>query len=437
MDKKFIFIIGGTAGVILLIVLVLVFSSGSKKTTAGSFPTGPVTLTFWDPFNNSETLDPLFQDYQKLHPNVHIVFSKKDITTYQSDLLNALASNNGPDIFSINNSWLPQYLNKATSAPASIINFTDYKNTFVDAAVNDFTKNQKVYGIPLSVDSLALYYNKDLLGTAGIPTPPKTWNELATDVQRIKRQDSTGYFVRSGAALGTNKNINRAVDILYLMMLQQGTIPYSSDGGSPQFAQSVQQDGNYVNPGAMALSYYTSFADPSSLNYNWNARSDYSIDAFVNGRAAFLYSYSYTRATILQKSPNLNFDVAPIPQPNLDNPSVNFANYWGEVVSKQGKYPAVAWDFLKFLASKPELDKYYAANKVPSSRKDLIALQIPDPDIGVFASANLTAKSFYRPDQIKIDNIFGTMIDNVILNHMSVNDALQQAEQQAGTLGQN
>ncbi len=430
-NKKILYIIGGVAGFLILLVLIFVITGRKKPST---FPSGPITLTFWDPFNESQILSPLFADYSKLHPNVRIVYTKKDISTYSNDLLQALASGSGPDIFAINNAWLPKFLDKATAAPASIINFTDYKTAFVDAAVNDFTKDQKVYGVPLSVDSLALYYNKDLLGSAGIATPPKTWNELAADVQKIKRQDSSGYFTRSGVAMGTNANVNRSVDILYLLMLQQGVVPFSQDGNYPQFGQTVQQHGNTINPGAIGLGFYTSFADPTNINYNWNARSDYSIDAFANGRAAFLYSYSYARDTILQKSPNLNFDVAAVPQPNLENPTVNFANYWGEVVSKQSKRPTVAWDFLKFLASKAELDKYYASHKVPASRKDLVSLQIQDPDIGVFANANLTAKTFYRPDQAKMDTIFGQMIDNVILNHSSIQDSLSQAAQQASTL---
>ncbi len=435
MNKKIIYILGGIAGFIILVVLILALTSKkSGNTGAANFPTGQITMTFWDPFNDSQDMTPLIQDYAKLHPNVRIVYTKKNINTYQNDLLQALASGSGPDIFAINNSWLPQYLDKATSAPASIINYTDYKNTFVPVAVSDFVKNQQVYGVPLSVDSLALYYNKDLLGTAGIATPPKTWAELVADVQQIKRQDSSGYFTRSGAAIGTNANVNRAVDILYLFMLQQGAQPYSNDGTTPQFSQTVQKNGNTINPGAIGLSFYTSFGDPTSPNYNWNSRSDYSIDAFANGRAAFLFSYSYTRDTILQKSPNLNFDVAPVPQPNLDDPSVNFANYWGEVVSKQTRYPQVGWDFLKFLISKPELDKYYASAKVPASRSDLISLQIPDANLGVFANANLTAKSFYRPDQVKMDNIFGQAIDSVILNRTSIQSALQQAQAQAATL---
>jgi multiple sugar transport system substrate-binding protein len=391
----------------------------------------PVVLQFWDPFETSQNFQPLITAYQQSHQNVQIVYTKKDITTYPADLLNALASGNGPDIFSINNAWLPQYKNKVAPATTTSFSFTDYKNAFVDAAVNDFTINRQVYGVPLSVDSLGLYYNKDILGSAGIATPPQTWDQLSADVQKIKRADRTGYFTLSGLAAGTNANVNRAVDILYLFMLQSGTAPYSPDGTQPTFGQPILRNGQNTNPGLTGLNFYTSFANPSTPNYNWNARSDYSIDAFANGRAAFLYSYSYTAASIKQKNPNLNFDVAPVPQPNLTDPAVNFANYWGEVVNKQSKNSLVAWDFLKFLSSKDSLDKYYARHKQPSSRKDLIALQIQDPDIGVFANANLTAKSFYRPDQIQIDNIFGNMIDNVILNGLPANQALEQAQAQA------
>jgi multiple sugar transport system substrate-binding protein len=420
----------------LRVVLMFISITLLASACGGSTSTAPksVVLNFWDPFEDSQNLQPLISAYEQKHPNVQIIYTKKDITTYPQDLLNALASGTGPDIFSINNSWLPAYLDKTVPATSTILSYTTYKNSFVDVAVNDFTKNQQVYAVPLYVDSLGLYYNKDILGTAGIATPPKTWDELSQDVQKIKRADNTGYFTLSGLAAGTNANVNRGVDILYLMMLQQGAVPYSADGTEPMFAQTVEQNGNSTNPGLAGLNFYTSFANPGSPNYNWNARSDYSTDAFANGRAAFLYSYYYTAATIRQKNPNLNFDVAPVPQPNLTDPSVNFANYWGEAVSKQSKAPNTAWDFLTYLTSKDSLDQYYAKDKEPSSRNDLIALQIQDPDVGVFANANLTAKNFYKPDQAQMDNIFGEMIDNVILKGVSPQSALQQASQEAATL---
>ena len=420
--KKFI--------VVLLALSFLSFSCGG----GGNQQPKDIVLQFWDPFENTENFQPFFDDFQQKYPNIRIEYTKKDIATYNEDLLNALAAGTGPDIFSINNSWLPKYSDKLTPAPQKIWQFKDYKDAFVDTAVNDFTQEQNIYAVPLYVDSLALYYNKDILGTNSIATPPKTWGELAQDAQKIRRGDRTGYFTVSGLAAGTNSNVNRAMDIVYLFMLQKGAVPYSEDRTRPTFAQPIDRDGKNLNPGQEALSFYTSFANPNGPNYNWNLRSDYSIDAFTNGRAAFLYSYSYTIDTLRKKNPNLNFDVAGAPQPALDQPAVNFANYWGEAVGKQSKNQDAAWSFLKFISSKDSLDKYYVRHKLPASRKDLIALQISDPDIGVFANSNLTAKSFYKPDPDKLDDIFGSMIDGVILKGLSIRDALTQAEQQAETL---
>lgn len=418
---------------IILSISTLSLGCGNK---GGGTSNEQVTLRYWRPFGDSQEMQVLISEYQTLHPNVTIEYAKKNIETYEDGLLNALASGSGPDIFAINNSWTPKYLDKIIPAPTQLLTYKTFKDTFVDVVVNDFTKNEQIYGVALSVDSLGLFYNKDLLGTSGIATPAKTWEDLASDVAVLTKQDSSGYFTRSGLAAGLNTNVNRAVDILYLMMLQQGVVPWTEDGQTPQFSQSVQSGGVYYNPGNEALSFYTSFANPSSPNYTWNANADYSIDAFANGRAAYLYSYSYTRKTLEQKAPNLNYDVAPVPQPNLDAPTINFANYFGEVVNKQTKHKEWAWDFLNFISSKQALDKYYAQYPYPSSRKDLIELQIQDPEIGVFAHANLTAKSFYKPDQELLDNIIGNMIDNIILRGVGIDDALNQAENQAATLTQ-
>jgi ABC-type glycerol-3-phosphate transport system substrate-binding protein len=397
---------------------------------------GPVTLKIWKPFVDTDKMQAIISAYQAKHNNVTIEYTKKNIENYETDLLNALAAGNGPDIFSINNTWVPRYLDKITPASEKVFTVKDYRDTFVDATVTDLIIDNKIYGTAMWVDSLALYYNKDLMGTAGIATPPKTWTELAEDVRRITVQDDTGYFSRSGLAAGTNTNVNRASDIIYLLMLQAGAIPWSSDGSAPQFANSIVRQGNSVNAGAEAVSFYTSFSNPSSANYTWNNNSDYSIDAFANGRAAYLYGYAYTRDQINSKSPNLNYDVAAAPQYTLAGPAVNYSNYYAEVVSKQSPNAAWAWDFLKFATSAENLESYYKQDKQPSSRRDLIEKQSSDPEIGVFAHANLTGKTFYKADEAKFDAIIGDMIDNIVLRGQAVDQALSRAQAQASTLPQ-
>lgn len=398
-----------------------------------------VELTIWKPFVDSETFRPLIDAYQKGHSNVRITYVEKDSVSYEQDLIDALAAGQGPDIFSINNAQLPEYINKITPAQESFWHFVDYRSAFLDTVVSDFTKDNRVYGTATSVDSLALYYNKSFLASAGVYTPPKTWAQLATAVQKLTRQNGVGYFSTSGVALGLSSQapsgkINRGEDILYLFMLQKGAVPWRSDGSQPTFGESVQKNGELVNPAVDALTFYTSFANPESQNYTWNSRSDYSIDSFVNGRAAMMINYSYARDTIRQKNATLDFGIAPVPQPNLTDPEVNFSNYYGEVVSKQSKNADAAWDFLKFITSSDSLNAYYATAKVPTSRKDLVSVQVADPEIGVFAHAGASARPFYRPQAAKVDGLMAKMIDRVTLRGTAPDTAVQEAVSQAATL---
>lgn len=417
----------------LAVLSLVLLSAGCGKTPSGQ---AKVTIKMWKPFVDSDKMNVIISAYKKVNPNVTIEYTKKNIENYESDLLNALAAGNGPDIFSINNTWLPQYLDKITPAPESLYTVRDYKEQFVDVVSNDLIRDNKIYGTAMWVDSLGLYYNKDIMGTAGIAAPPKTWEQLARDVRKIKTQDSSGYFTRSGLAAGDISNVNRGQDIIYLLMLQAGALPWSPDGRSPQFANNVQIDGQSVNPGVIGVDFYTSFANPLKENYNWNTASDYSVDAFANGRAAYLYGYSYTRAQINAKAPNLNYDVANVPQYDLSKPSVNYSTYFAEVVSKQSNkaVQAAAWDFLKFATSKQALDAYYAKDKQPSSRRDLISLQTSDLEIGVFAHANLTAKSFPKYDEPKYDGIFSEVVNGILRGGQTVQQALSRAQTQAGAL---
>jgi multiple sugar transport system substrate-binding protein len=413
------------------------FASGCSLFGGSTTSSTKVSLTMWGLFDTSDAIQPFITAYEQAHPNVTIVYSEKSVTTYENDLLNALAvPASAPDIIIIGNNWLPKYEDKLRPATAAEYTVKDYENNFADVAAGDFIANGEVYAAPLSTDTLALYYNKDILGSAGIAQPPQTWADLAADSQKISRMDSTGYFTRSGIALGTSTNVNRAQDIMYDLMLQTGTVPYTSDDSQSTIDQAGANGiGNASQyPGAQALSFYTSFANPSSPNYDWNAKSNYSTDAFANGQLAMMYGYYYDESTILQKSPNLNFGVAPVPQPTLGQNLVNYSNYWGYGVTQQSKNPNWAWDFIKSMTTKASLDGYYKLNPQPASRKDGIAEQVNDPVLSVFSSSTLTSKNFYKVDDQGVDAIILSMIDDVTLRNVSVTTALSTAAQKITAL---
>lgn len=428
MDKKY-YIIGGVLVLLLIVAGALFFTSGpTKSKTSG----GKVELTWWKTFEDTDNIQSLISDYQTAHKNVTITFVKKDVSDYEQQLVNAIAAGNGPDIFSIHNDWLPKHVDKMAPISDKVLSLRMYKDSFIDAASSDFVKDNQIYAIPLATDSLVLYYNKDILGSAGISQPPTTWPELVSDVQKITKVSKPGSFIRSGVALGTSTNVNRAVDILTLMMLQNGTKFYTDDQHSATFdqTQTVPGSNDSFNPGAFALTVYTQFADPSKTTYTWNNKSDFSIDAFTQGKVAMMLGYQYMVPLIKAKAPNLNWDLWPVPQISKDVDKVNFANYWGEGVSKASKNQVEAWNFLNFISSKAELTKYYAKHQLVASRKDILAQQVGDANIGVFADAALTARSVYKKDANIYEAVFLKMIDDVILNNYASDQALHNAVQQ-------
>lgn len=423
--KKYLLIGGAIAVIILLIVLSVMFAGGARQNNDEQ-----VELVWWKTFQDNTDMTPLIEAYQEARPNVIIKYSKKNIVDYEQELLNAIASGNSPDIFTIHNDWLPKHMDKMAPMPPSLMTERQYRETFVDVAASDFIKDSQIYAIPLAIDVLSMYYNKDILGSAGIFTPPTTWPEVVSAVQKVTQLDSSGNFTRSGIAMGTSSNINRGADLLLLLMLQNGTQFYNENHTSATFDQQIRVNDQSFNPGATALDFYTQFARASKKAYTWNTKADNSVDAFAQGKLAMMLSYSYMLPTIKDKAPNLNWGVVATPQVDNSGLKINFANYWGEAVSKTSTKQEYAWDFLRFISQRDVLAKYYENVKAPASRKDLLSSQTSDVELGVFAENTITARSVYKPDPGQFETIVLKMIDDVILRGADLETAVSDAVSQ-------
>ena len=457
---KKVLMVGIPVTIIVLIVTVIWTTGwGLKKKSPEAYA---VDLEIWGVFDDTDAYTDVFNEYRKINPYVRsIEYRKMSPETYREDLLNALAAGKGPDLFMIRNAWRPSFEDKIAPAPDILLNEQQYREKLVDVAANDFlSQDKKIYGLPLSVDSLALYYNKDLFNAAGIATPPSTWEEVLEDAKRLSRVDQFGNVTQSGIAMGTAYNINRSTDVLTALMFQLG----ANLGGTPD-APAVLSD----EKGRQALEFYTQFANGSSSFYSWNPRLHYSIDAFYEGTLGMMVNYSWHYQTIKQKNAKLNFGTAPLPQ-FAGTASQNFANYWGYAVSKnkvavapvgqenvkidqeKQNYLRVheAWQLLKFMGM-PHPDKkvtlmngitgntkdfpiaidptqkYLERTMKPAARRDLIEAQKTDVVLSPFAFGNLIAKDWYQGSPEAVETILAELIDTVNKGEKSIYDALNAA----------
>jgi len=434
LSQTKLLIIGGVAGfavVILLLFLVL-------GNMGGGGVQQQVTLQFWGTFDDLSFYDSAISAFQKAYPGVKIIYKSFPFEDYEKELVNSFAAGTGPDIWLMHNTWLPKHADKIQPLPQEVLEgekeplFTikDFRDQFLDVTYDDLTQNGQIYALPIYVDTLGLYYNKDIFNTAGIATLPATWDEFNNDVKKLTTIDQRENIIRSGAAIGTASNINRSTDILMLLMLQSGVLMTDSAHRSATFSQQVEGQ----NVGETALQYYTGFADPTKSVYAWNDQQHYSIDAFTEGNVAMMFNYSHQIATLRSKSARFNFGIAPVPQIAGTPTAVNFANYWAPTVSKQSKNSVIAWKFLIYLSSAQGAASYVNASDRPSARHDLIDQQKNDPDLGIFAVQALSARSWYQIDNSAIETDFAEMIDNVNFGRMSARDALEAAENKVNVL---
>ena len=463
---------------VALLCAIMIFSGLGCKKSGEKYE---LPIEVWGTFDNSNAFSEIFDEYAKINKSITAVnYRKVTLESYKKDLLNGLAAGNGPDVFMIQNSWLPDFQDKIVPVSQIIVAEDEFRKTFVDVVAEDMIVDGQIYGVPLSVDSLGLYYNKDIFNAAGITRPPQTWEEFDKAVQALTEFDEFGNIKKSGAAMGTsyNKggaiNVNKASDILALLMIQNGASMSSKTSGIIDFGKSTNTGENSIAAGEKALEYYVKFASAGSNVYTWDKGRNYSIDEFFEGKTAMTINYSYHYDTIKAKNEKLNFAVTDVPQISLQDigSQANYANYWVFVVAKN-KVPVQpddkrlapitdqmrvyeSWQFLRAMTFPSaqgitlanavngekslyptEFDfteKYLTETGKPAARRDIIEKQKNDVRLGAFARGNLIARTWRRHDADAVDAIFYDMIDRVNTGQMSSSQSISLGEQRAQQL---
>jgi ABC-type glycerol-3-phosphate transport system substrate-binding protein len=424
-------------------------------------------LEIWGTFDDSDAYQDIFSEYRKINPHItQINYRKLPTESYEQDLLEALAAGNGPDIFMVRNSWMGDFQDKMVPAPPAMIPEKNYRDNFPDVAAGDFISSKgEIYGIPISVDSLALYYNKDIFNAYGIARAPVTWEEVEQLVPRLTQIDSFGNITQAGIAMGTAQNINRSTDILMTLLYQKGS-KVTSGKGAFEMTDTKSQE---------AMQFYKQFADIRSPLYTWNQNQHYSIDAFYEGNLAMMLNYSWQYPALKQKNAKLNIGVAPLPQ-FAEGVKANQANYWGYGVAANKTYvpdpnntkaPSAgnfdkirqheSWQFLKYFAfAKPQQSlnfqnaltgdsqdlvmtvdpskMYLEKTNKPAARRDLIAQQQTDVVLGPFASGNLIARNLLYKNVDAIEGVLAELITTVYNGGASISDALNVSSRRIETL---
>ena len=321
-----------------------------------------VVLTYWGLWEPASVMKPLFDKF-KAETGIEVKYIQKPARNYRLLVANAIKDKEGPDIFRFHNTWLPMLKDSLDDAPNDIFSPGVFGKTFYPVASHDLIVNQKVKGVPLEIDGLLLFYNKDLLSKAGlINNLPTNWDALARQARNLTQHDDQGKITTAGVALGTTNNVDHWSDILALMFFQNGV-------EMNKLATSLDTKGH--NLAADAVRYYTHFVEGD--NPVWSSDLPSSTVMFDSGRLAYYFGPSW-RAFEFAKN-GVNFGVTNVPK--IPGDDSEWANYWAVGVASTSHHKKEAWRLLKFMSQPENLRLFF----VQAKKVRLFGEPYPRPDM--------------------------------------------------------
>ena len=159
-------------------------NGSSNENTASANPAKATDFTFWtfQELHNQFFIDAA-QRWNSKHPDepINIKAEAYPVDDMHSKLLITLQSGQGaPDIVDINVAKFSNFIkgDNIGLVPLNDIIEND-KDSFLEPVLNIYKKGDNYYGIDYHVGAPVMFYNKEILGQAGIkPEDIKTWDDL-------------------------------------------------------------------------------------------------------------------------------------------------------------------------------------------------------------------------------------------------------------------
>lgn len=393
------------------------------------------TAVIWGTLSAND-MNGLIHTLNQGKPVVNITYIQKDAKTFDADFTNAVAEGSGPDLIIVSDDLIYKERNKLVTLGATTLPRRQFLDTYVGGSTV-FLAGTSTYAVPFTVDPLVMYWNKDIFSSAGVARPPQTWADLSVMADSIIQRKDAGNITRALVPFGGYANVTNAKEILSTLFFEAGNgIVYQNlDDGTltSVLDQYDPQNQTGTLPVQSALDFYTEFSNPTKKLYTWNKSFSSSLDAFLAGNLALYFGNASEFRQLRAKNPNLNFDVALVPQQDQTS-SVSYGRFYGLALVKSAANPTSAFGVINVLTT-PDTQALWATQSgLPPARSDLLAIKQSDPYLSIFYKAAVQSKAWIDPDPVQTNAIFQSMVESITSGSNNAGSIVSTAKQQIDLL---
>lgn len=306
----------------------------------------PIELRVWDQFtapSESEIVDEIYSAFTEQNPNVTITREAMSTDQMRQTVNTALASGTGPDIIFYDTG--PGFAGVLADA-GLILPLDDmaaqygWNERFIPSAIQGASIDGQLYGLPLQVDLIGMYYNKTLLDEEELQVPT-TVDELAAFCGQATEkgyEPPLAFSNNPGWQAGhqfsmTSTNMFGPDAMQQLLFEQQGS------WDTPEMVSAI--DAYFAK-----LRDAGCFSDPNALTY------DDGNSLFFTGQSLLHPTGSWLIGDIEENMPD--YEVGMVPFPSLEGGQ---GSYWvsglgsAYYISAQSQNQEAAGQFLDYLFS--------------------------------------------------------------------------------------
>lgn len=413
-------------GVMALIALVLLATYKPPVDTTTKIITAPVTI--WGTLDSSIFQERILKLGESNQAYRLISYTQKDPSTFDSDVLNALADGEGPDILLLPHEKLVEYRSRIQPISLKQIPEPDFRSRYLDGA-EIFMFQDGIYGVPFAVDPLVMYWNRDILASYDYLSAPTTWEQLVNEmVPRLVSRDFNRTILRSPLAFGEYRNVTNAFPVISLLLLQQGSLMVTEgrDVGSYQLRLNETKDGN-TNAFENVVTFYTNFANPSNPLYSWNRTKRNDRQEFIAEDLVFYFGKGSEVRGIALQNPNLNFDMSEVPQGATASVRRTYATFYGFAILKASQNKNGAYYAIDALTTPTEVKAITDDLGLAPALRAVIGAGNNEKYGRIIYSASGVARGWWSPKEALTESAFTTMVEDVLANRTRPGNAAGEA----------
>jgi ABC-type glycerol-3-phosphate transport system substrate-binding protein len=424
--SKFQLILTGIFAVFILVgVFIFSFSRSDNQVKSSVIVWGTISSSA---FGNLLTATPLGRDN-----TLSISYIEKNASNFSTDFIEALAAGRGPDLVLAPHEVILQNRNLFFGIPFESFSERAYKDSYIEEG-ELFIFSDGIIALPIAVDPLVMYWNRDLFTNAGVSSPPRLWAEFYNLSQILTKKDGALNITQSIAPLGEYRNIKNAKELISALIMQAGNpITQRTQTGS----KTVLKENIYnkeAPPTQTALTFYTEFSNPAKPFYSWNRSLPNSQDFFTAGDSAIYFGFASERETLRLKNPNLNFDTALLPQAQSGERSTTFGRLYALAIPARSKNIAAAFKVAFTLSDQGSGHLASHLGIAPAKRSLLASRPANNPHASVSYESALWSSGWIDPNWQESSTVFQSMVESITGGRARIDQAISTAHQELEAL---